>query len=114
DDRGEDQVRPIFSQRDREIIIAYFRTRRSGLPPGLAKRNGNLPPGLEKHLERNGTLAPGLEKRVEAFRPVLVSSLQRLRLIYSRGTSGPDVNILNGKTGAIVDIIRGVATVAGR
>ena len=114
DDRGEDQVRPIFSQRDREIIVAYFRTRRSGLPPGLAKRNGNLPPGLQKHLERNGTLPPGLQKRVEPFPPDLERRLPRLPVIYRRGTIGPDVIILNGKTGAIVDIIRGVATVAGR
>lgn len=33
------------------------------LPPGLAKRNGNLPPGLQKHLDRTGHLPPGLEKR---------------------------------------------------
>ena len=114
EDRAGDQIRPIFRRHDREIIVAYFRTRRSGLPPGLAKRNGNLPPGLEKHLERNGTLPPGLQKRVEPFPPDLERRLPRLPVIYSRGTIGPDVIILNNKTGAIVDIIRGVATVAGR
>jgi hypothetical protein len=112
--QDEDQVQPIFRQRDREIIVDFFRTRRSGLPPGLAKRNGDLPPGLEKHLERNGTLPPGLQKRVESFPPDLERRLPRLPVIYRRGTIGPDVIILNRKTGAIVDIIRGVATVAGR
>ncbi len=34
-----------------------------GLPPGLAKRGGNLPPGLERHVERSGQLPPGLEKK---------------------------------------------------
>ncbi len=35
-----------------------------GLPPGLAKRNGNLPPGLQRHVERTGELPPGLQKRM--------------------------------------------------
>ncbi len=41
---------------------AYGRYGR-GLPPGLAKRNGNLPPGLERHIERTGELPPGLQKK---------------------------------------------------
>lgn len=35
-----------------------------GLPPGLAKRGGQLPPGLQKHLLRTGQLPPGLQKRL--------------------------------------------------
>jgi len=35
---------------------------KSGLPPGLAKKD-TLPPGLAMQLERNGTLPPGLAKR---------------------------------------------------
>ncbi len=114
EDRDENHGRPIFRQRDREIIIQFFRTRDSNLPPGLAKRNGNLPPGLEKHLERNGTLPPGLQKRVEPLPPDLEVRLPRLPTIYCRRRIGPDVIILNSKTGAIVDIIRDVVTVAGR
>ncbi len=37
------------------------------LPPGLAKRGGNLPPGLQKHIERTGQLPPGLEKRRSGY-----------------------------------------------
>ncbi|MGH8246109.1 MAG: hypothetical protein ACREUU_06730 [Gammaproteobacteria bacterium] len=37
--------------------------RTDGLPPGLAKRGGNLPPGLQRHIDRTGQLPPGLEKR---------------------------------------------------
>lgn len=59
--------RPVFSSRDREVIREYFAGNYENLPPGLAKRGGNLPPGLERHLERDGTLSPGLEKRVEPF-----------------------------------------------
>lgn len=36
---------------------------RNNLPPGLAKRNGNLPPGLQRHIDRTGHLPPGLEKK---------------------------------------------------
>ncbi|MBM3804272.1 MAG: hypothetical protein FJW26_18395 [Acidimicrobiia bacterium] len=57
----------VFGDRDRRVIRDYFRNRYSNLPPGLAKRGGHLPPGLEKHLQRNGQLPPGLQKRVEPF-----------------------------------------------
>ena len=68
--REDRDRRPVyFSERDRREIRDYFRhdDRGRGLPPGLAKRNGDLPPGLEKQLHRNGTLPPGLQRRVEPF-----------------------------------------------
>lgn len=55
-----------------------------GLPPGLAKRGGHLPPGLERQLQRNGTLPPGLQKRVEPFPVELEQQLPRLPSGYSR------------------------------
>jgi hypothetical protein len=54
-----------FEAREREIISGYYAKPSRGLPPGLAKRGGDLPPGLEKQLVRNGTLPPGLQKRLE-------------------------------------------------
>lgn len=108
--RGE----PVFRQSDRDMISAYFRDRTSGLPPGLAKRNGNLPPGLQKQLDRNGTLPPGLQKRLQPLPPELDRRLQPLPAYYRRGVIGPDVITLNTRTGVIVDIIRGVAVLAGR
>ena len=48
------------------------------LPPGLAKRNGNLPPGLQKHLYRTGHLPPGLEKRYYS-RPQYFNTWERDR-----------------------------------
>ncbi len=53
-----------FSPRERQIIRECMVDDRSGLPPGLAKKD-RLPPDLERHLERNGTLPPGLQKRVQ-------------------------------------------------
>lgn len=68
----------VFSERDRQTIRDYFRSRYGNLPPGLAKRSGNLPPGLEKQLHRNGKLPPGLQKRVEPFPRELEIRLRRL------------------------------------
>ncbi len=39
----------VFTEQERVIVRDYFRGSRSGLPPGLAKRD-RLPPGLEKQL----------------------------------------------------------------
>jgi hypothetical protein len=55
--------------RDHNRDYAYRRAhynggRRDGLPPGIAKRGGDLPPGLQKHIDRTGHLPPGHEKRM--------------------------------------------------
>ncbi len=74
---------PVFSSRDQRLIRSYY-SGTSNLPPGLAKRGGHLPPGLERHLERDGTLPPGLQKRVEPFPAELSRQLPRLPTGYSR------------------------------
>ncbi|MCI0418905.1 MAG: conjugative transposon protein TraM [Acidobacteria bacterium] len=68
----------VFHDRDRHTIRDYFRNRYSNLPPGLAKRGGHLPPGLEKQLQRNGKLPPGLQKRIEPFPRDLEIQLPRI------------------------------------
>jgi hypothetical protein len=95
----------IFSERDQRLIRSYFRSRGGrGLPPGLAKRNGNLPPGLQKQLRRNGTLPPGLQKRAEPFPLELSRQLPRLPAGYSRVIiEGRAMNM--GSDGRIVDLI---------
>src|SRR5690242_13088840 len=48
DDRGHGKkARHDFDDHDREVVTQYYVGHGSGLPPGLAKRGGNLPPGLE-------------------------------------------------------------------
>jgi hypothetical protein len=76
-------VQVIFTPRDQELVRAYYRGGR-GLPPGLAKRGGRLPPGLEKQLRKNGTLPPGLQKRIEPFPPALVQQLSPIPTGFSR------------------------------
>jgi hypothetical protein len=93
--RGRDEAREreqdaydslIFSERDQAIIRSYYQPHGGrGLPPGLAKRGGDLPPGLEKQLRANGTLPPGLQKRVEPLPVELERQLPRLPRGYSRG-----------------------------
>src|SRR5712671_389833 len=93
--------------RDGDVIRQYCRNlASSSLPPGLAKRGGNLPPGLEKQLRRNGRLPPGLQERVNPFPADLERRLPPLPPIYRRGTVGDQAVIYDSKTMAILDIIR--------
>src|SRR5690242_14366555 len=50
DDDDQGNGRYGFRSQDREVVTTYYSKHGSGLPPGLAKRNGYLPPGLEKQL----------------------------------------------------------------
>lgn len=75
---SEPTSRPYFSDGDQRLVRRYYTSNTANLPPGLAKRGGNLPPGLERQIERNGTLPPGLQKRVEPFPEDLDRQLPRL------------------------------------
>src|SRR4029077_11153283 len=44
DDQGHAWEKYGFRTRDREVVTTYYSKHGSGLPPGLAKRNGSLPP----------------------------------------------------------------------
>ena len=110
-DQGDDDRSAkgaIFAQQDREIIINYFHGGSSGLPPGLAKRGGNLPPGLERQLERNGTLPPGLQKKLQPFPPELERQLPPCPPSYQRGIIGAHIVVFNRNTRLIVDVVKNV------
>lgn len=98
------RVTIVFSDKDRKIILDYFRSSIStrGMPPGLAKRD-RLPPGLERQLVRKGTLPPGLR------RYALPSDLGRLLSALPRGQSrfriGGKVLLFDEETSLILDII---------
>jgi hypothetical protein len=104
---------PVFGPRDRDIIGGYYRNRDSNLPPGLAKRGGKLPPGLERQLERNGTLPPGLQKRLEPFPLELNRQLPPLPPGYARGVIGGSAIVVNRRTWAIADVVHGVLKSSG-
>ena len=112
-----DANRPArFLPEERRAIEDYYRQgkkgKAKGLPPGLAKRGGNLPPGLQKHLEKNGQLPPGLQKRLEPLPVELDHSLPRLPEYWERVILERDVILIDRRTNRILDIIENVIALA--
>ena len=98
---------PVFASREITIIQGYFKTNRSSLPPGLARRE-TLPPVLQKQLERNGTLPPGLQKKIQPLPIELERQLSAVPTGYRRVVVAGNVILMNPATGLIYDIIRNV------
>ena len=94
----------VFSARDRDEITRCYTGGRSGLPPGLAKKD-RLPPGLERQLQKNGKLPPGLQKKVQPLSSDCQVRLPRLPGGWERVILGDRVMVLN-PTQTIVDIFR--------
>jgi hypothetical protein len=103
-----------FLPEERRIIENYYRSSgpSKGLPPGLAKRGGKLPPGLQKHLDKNGTLPPGLQKRLEPLPQDLNLRLPGLPDYWERVILGNDVILVDRRTNRILDIIENVIGLA--
>ena len=93
----------VFSPRDRSSIRNYYRGAPSNLPPGLAKRNGNLPPGLKAERHAASRIAEAASTASTRRR-----TPQALDSGYSRGMIGQDVVIVEDRTQRIMDIIRDV------
>jgi hypothetical protein len=102
-----------FTAREIELVRGWFRDPRhlEGLPPGLAKR-GDLPPGLERQLRRNGRLPPGLEAKLHPLPVDLEVLLPRLPPGVRRVIVGGDLLLLDERSSAILDIVRGVVRLA--
>ena len=111
-----DKRRPEhFLPEERRIISEYYRranASKKGLPPGLAKRGGKLPPGLQKQLEKNGQLPPGLQKRLEPLPPALDRRLPSLPEYWERVIVERNVILLDRRTNRILDIIENVIGLA--
>ena len=95
------RFRLYFSDRDEHMIREYFRSDDYGRG---AKRDGDLPPGLEKRLHRDGSLPPGLERRVQPFPEDLDRRLEPLPRGYWRGILSGRALILRDD-GDIVDMM---------
>jgi hypothetical protein len=96
---------PGFLREEQRIILGYFQNPPSGLPPGLGKRGGDLPPGLEKQVRRKGQLPPGLQKRLAPFPPDLAGRLGPLPEGHERGILGDLAIVWSPRTGLIVDVL---------
>ena len=105
-----DKDRPaVFLPEERRIIRDYYQSgATAGLPPGLAKRGGKLPPGLQKQLQKNGTLPPGLQKRLQPIPTDLDRRLPPVPEIWERVIIGRHVILLDRRTNRILDIIENV------
>ena len=105
-----------FLPDERRMIEEYYRRgekgKSKGLPPGLAKRGGNLPPGLQKHLQKNGQLPPGLQKRLEPLPVDLDRRLPRLPDYWERVVLEKDVILIDRRSNRILDIIENVIALA--
>jgi hypothetical protein len=97
----------VFTTEEIALVKNYFRDHRSGLPPGLAKRE-KLPPGLERQLRKNGTLPPGLQKKMQPLPVELERQMRRLPTGWRRVVIAGNVILMNEKTAAIYDIVRDV------
>ena len=105
-----------FLPEEKRLIEQYFsggkKSKVKGLPPGLAKRGGNLPPGLQKQLQRNGQLPPGLQKRLEPLPVDLDRQLPKLPEYLERVIVERDIILLDRRTNRILDIIENVIAIA--
>jgi len=103
---------PRFLPEERRIIEEYYynsaKRKQKGLPPGLAKRGGNLPPGLQKHLDKNGRLPPGLQKRLEPLPVDLDRRLPRLPEHWERVVLERDIILIDRRAERVLDIIENV------
>ncbi len=104
-DRDNDQVRVVFSDRERSMIRDYYDQRRRSLPPGLAKKH-KIPPGQERKMYEE-RMPPGQQNRNLPYD--LEGRLPPLPVGYVRVIIDADVAIMNTRTHAIVDVIRGIA-----
>ncbi|HLN87146.1 MAG TPA: hypothetical protein VK200_11800 [Candidatus Limnocylindrales bacterium] len=112
-----DTKRPeYFSSEERRIIEEYYhqgkKSKKKGLPPGLAKRGGNLPPGLQKKLDRDGKLPPGLQKRLEPLPTDLDGRLPRLPDYWERVILDRDIILVDRRSNRILDIIENIVGLA--
>lgn len=97
---------PYFMPEERDTIRDYFAGYSGGLPPGLAKRGDDLPPGLLRQLRRNGTLPPGLQKRLEPLPVDLERRLPSIPDIWRRVIIGSRIILLDRRTNEVLDLFR--------
>ncbi len=80
------------------------KSKNTGLPPGLAKRD-HLPPGLQKHLDERGALPPGLAKR---DLPLNLQSALPWRINEEFLIIDDDVVLIERATGVVLDVLENV------
>jgi hypothetical protein len=108
DDDNQGDAKYRFRTEDRQYVTTYYSKHGKGLPPGLAKRDGDLPPGLEKQLQRDGTLPPGLQKKLQPCPVEITQRLPSLPPDYQRSVIGASIVVFNRKTNIVIDVMADV------
>ncbi len=103
DDDRHWQREARFHSGHHRMIREYYREHPGGLPHGLSRRGGDLPPGLARQLRRNGHLPPGLEKRMVPLPLELERRLPPLPPHYRRCFVGDRAIVYDQRTGGIID-----------
>ena len=108
---GSDIAGQVFSAIEKKIIEDFFGERASKAVSGKKNKksknkgkSGELPPGLQKHIEKHGTLPPGLAKK--PLPPGLAKRLGATRSGFRRLIVGDDVLLVEAATGIVYDIIK--------
>jgi len=103
---GKVESASMFGSVEIRLIHEYFDnpSNLKGLPPGLAKKD-DLPPGLAKQLKRNGSLPPGLEKRIQPLPPELEVRLPRRPESHKRVILAGAVILIDERIGKILDVL---------
>ncbi len=107
----------VFSTIEKKIIEDFFGEQAADAVSGTKKdrgkkdknaknkgKSGELPPGLQKHIEKHGTLPPGLAKK--ELPPGLAKRLGSTRSGLERLIVGNDVVLVEEATGVVLDIIK--------
>ncbi len=119
-----DIIGQVFSAVEKKIIEDFFGEQAADAVSGTKKdkkdkgkknknaknkgKSGELPPGLQKHLEKYGTLPPGLAKK--QLPPGLAKRLGSTRSGLERLIVGDDVVLVEEATGVVYDIIKDIVT----
>ena len=115
-----DVIGHVFSTVEKKIIKDFFGERASKAISGKKNKNkksknkgksGELPPGLQKHIEKYGTLPPGLQKK--QLPPGLAKRLGSTRSGLQRLIVGDNVVLVEEATGIVYDIIKDIVTGSG-
>ncbi len=122
-----DVIGQVFSAVEKKIIKDFFGKRAADAILGTKKHkkhkgkknknaknkgnSGELPPGLQKHIEKYGTLPPGLAKK--ELPPGLAKRLGSTRSGLERLILGDDVVLVETATGVVLDIIKDIITGGG-
>ena len=115
-----DVIGQVFSAVEKKVIKDFFGKQAADAISGTKKdkkdkgkknknaknkgKSGELPPGLQKHIEKYGTLPPGLAKK--PLPPGLANRLGSTRSGLERLIVGDDVVLVETATGVVLDIIK--------